>query len=93
MSNRQQKAKHNSQQTPQHGPPGEVRSDALYQAEELKTRMGWKDAAFRAARRSGLKVCRSGGRAYVLGEDLIAYMKSRMDVPPSATANSTCADR
>ena len=93
MSSRQQKSKQKAQQTPQHGPPGEVHSDVLYQADELKERMGWKDAAFRSARRSGLPVCRVGKRAYVFGTDLIAYMRSRMDVPPSATANSTCADR
>jgi hypothetical protein len=57
--------------------PGEVRSGVLYRADELKERMGWSDSAFRSARRRGLKVCRDGKRAYILGEDVIAYMKSK----------------
>ena len=93
MSSRQQKSKQKAQQTPQHGPPGEVHSDVLYQADELKERMGWKDAAFRSARRSGLPVCRVGKRAYVFGKDLITYMRSRMDNPPPSPDDPTCAGR
>jgi len=36
--------------------------------------MGWRDAAFRAARRRGLKVHHVGKRTYITGEDLFAYI-------------------
>jgi hypothetical protein len=36
--------------------------------------MGWRDAAFRAAVRAGLKVYRSGKRSFLLGSDLIAFV-------------------
>jgi hypothetical protein len=36
--------------------------------------MGWKDAAFRAACRKGLKVHRVGKRAFVIGSDIIAFV-------------------
>ena len=36
--------------------------------------MGWRDAAFRAAVRAGLKVYRSGKRIYVLGSDAVAFV-------------------
>jgi hypothetical protein len=53
---------------------GVIVSDALYRADELKARMGWKDAAFRAACRKGLKVHRVGKRAFVTGSDIIAFV-------------------
>lgn len=53
---------------------GAIISDALYRADELKARMGWKDAAFRAACRKGLKVYRVGKRAFVVGSDIIAFV-------------------
>jgi hypothetical protein len=56
------------------GYAGVIRRDAIYRVDELKERMGWRDAAFRAARRRGLKVHHVGKRAYVLGEDLFAYV-------------------
>lgn len=58
-------------------PPGEVHHGALYRADELKARMGWSDSALRSARRHGLKVRYVGKRAYVLGEDVISFMKSK----------------
>jgi len=57
--------------------PGEVHPCVLYRADELKARMGWSDSALRSARRRGLKVRRDGKRAYILGEDVISYMKSK----------------
>ena len=67
---------------PQEPPPrqpepktvGAIVPDALYRIDELKARMGWRDAAFRAAVRAGLKVYRSGKRIYVLGSDLVAFV-------------------
>ena len=57
--------------------PGEVHPAALYRIDELQARMGWTDSSFRSARRRGLIVRRDGKRAYVLGEDVIAYIKSK----------------
>jgi len=54
--------------------PGAVVPEAIYRLDELKARMGWRDAAFRAAVRAGLKIYRSGKRTYVLGTDLIAFV-------------------
>ena len=53
---------------------GAVIPNALYRLDEIKARMGWRDAAFRAAVRAGLKTHRSGKRLYVLGSDLIAFV-------------------
>ncbi len=54
--------------------PGAIIPDAIYRLDELKARMGWRDAAFRAAVRAGLKIYRSGKRIYVLGTDLVAFV-------------------
>jgi hypothetical protein len=54
--------------------PGAIVPDAIYRLDEVKARMGWRDAAFRAAVRAGLKTHRSGKRLYVLGADLIAFV-------------------
>jgi hypothetical protein len=56
------------------GVPGAIVPDAIYRLDEVKSRMGWRDAAFRAAVRAGLKTHRSGKRLYVLGSDLIAFV-------------------
>ena len=53
---------------------GEIVPHALYRLDEVKARMGWRDAAFRAAVRAGLKTHRSGKRLYVLGDALIAFV-------------------
>lgn len=53
---------------------GSIAPEALYRLDEVKSRMGWRDAAFRAAVRAGLKTHRSGKRLYVLGADLIAFV-------------------
>jgi hypothetical protein len=59
---------------PRAGAPGAIVPDAIYRLDEVKARMGWRDAAFRAAARAGLKTHRSGKRIYVLGSDLIAFV-------------------
>jgi hypothetical protein len=54
--------------------PGLIVPDALYRIDELRARMGWAKASYRAACRKGLRVRRSGKRAYVLGADAIAFI-------------------
>jgi hypothetical protein len=56
---------------------GAIDPAALYRLDEVKSRMGWRDAAFRAAVRAGLKTHRSGKRLYVLGSDLIDFVTKR----------------
>lgn len=56
------------------GRPGEIDPASVYRLDEAKSRMGWGDAAFLAARRRGLKVHRVGKRGYITGSDLVAYI-------------------
>ncbi len=57
--------------------PGTIFADALYRSDELKARMGWKDAAFRAACRKGLKIHRLGKRVYVTGADVLSFVRQQ----------------
>ena len=57
--------------------PGAILPGEIYRADEAKARMGWRDAAFRAACRNGLRVHRVGKRAYVTGADLATYITSK----------------
>ncbi len=57
--------------------PGLIVPEALYRIDELWARMGWAKASYRAACRKGLRVRRSGKRAYVLGADAIAFIASQ----------------
>jgi hypothetical protein len=70
-----------SRKRPLDGPtppvPGAIFPDAIYRADELKARMGWRDAAFRAACRNGLRVHRVGKRAYVTGADLATFITTK----------------
>lgn len=53
---------------------GFIKPDELYTLDELKRRLGFRDAALRAARRQGLRVYRVHGRGFVLGADWIEYV-------------------
>ena len=55
--------------------PGEIKGDSLYTLAEVKARLGLGLTAMRTARRNGLKVRRIGRRGFVLGEDLLAYVR------------------
>lgn len=61
--------------------PGMIVPDALYRIDELRARMGWAKASYRAACRRGLLVRRSGKRAYVLGADAIAFIAREAESP------------
>lgn len=54
-----------------------IRRDCLYVLDEFKAVMKWGDRAMRSARRDGLKVRYVGGRAYVLGEDVIEWIRQQ----------------
>jgi hypothetical protein len=53
---------------------GAIDPAVLYRLDELKRRVGWRDAAFRAAVRAGLTIHRSGKRVFIVGSDLIAFI-------------------
>lgn len=55
---------------------GVIYPHALYTLDALKRTLGLKDAALRTARRAGLPVYYCHGRAFVIGEDWIGYVKS-----------------
>ncbi len=54
---------------------GKIVPEALYRIDEIAARMGWGDHALRAARRRGLKVLKSGKRCYVIGSDLLDFVR------------------
>ena len=56
------------------GATGAIDPGVLYRLDEAKLRMGWRDAAFRAAVRAGLPIHRSGKRVFIRGVDLVAYV-------------------
>lgn len=51
----------------------------LYRSDEIATRMGWRPAGWRAARRAGLKALRYGKRFFVKGADLIEFIEEQAD--------------
>lgn len=57
--------------------PGVIRADELYVKAELQARLGIGESAWRAARRNGLPVRRLGNLRFVLGEDLIEYVREK----------------
>lgn len=67
--------------------PGVIVPEAIYRLDEVKARMGWRDAAFRAAVRAGLKTHRSGKRVYMLGSEVIAFI-TRQEGGPIHVSNS-----
>ena len=76
-----------------HYTPGEVHPSVLYRADELKARMGWSESAFRSARHAGLEVSRVGKRVYVLGDDVITYLKQQRKKPYGREGSTSCANQ
>lgn len=48
----------------------------LYRGDEVMSRLGWKPAGWRAARRAGLKAVRYGKRWFVRGAAVIAFIEA-----------------
>lgn len=48
---------------------GIIRKEESYTLQEFLRRVAWRRAAFRAARKRGLKVVQSGARIFVRGSD------------------------
>ena len=59
---------------PAYAVPGAISANEIYRSDEAKARAGWRDSAFRAACRRGLKVHRCGKRTYVTGAALVAFI-------------------
>lgn len=57
--------------------PGIIDPSCLYRLDELCARMNWSRHAWRSARRKGLRVLRSGSRAFVLGADVISFLEAQ----------------
>jgi hypothetical protein len=57
--------------------PGLITADALYRADELKARMGWRNAAFQAACRKGLRTHRVGKRVFIAGADVLSFVQKQ----------------
>lgn len=55
--------------------PGQIDEGSLYTLDEIKRRLGLGDWALRTARRRGLVVRRIGTRGYVLGKDMIEFIR------------------
>lgn len=48
--------------------------DAAYEKSDFLKRVGLKAAAWRTAKRQGLRTIEAHGKAYVRGEDWLAYL-------------------
>lgn len=55
---------------------GIIRPDCLYTLDEIMARTNWGPNAFRTARRQGLQVLYSGGKAFVMGSAFIAHIQA-----------------
>ena len=47
----------------------------LYTIEEAKRRLGWTDSAYRALKRRGLRVMKSGKRCYLSGREILRFLE------------------
>ena len=56
--------------------PGVISVLEIYTIAEAKARLGWTDAALRAAKREGLRLIACGKRRYVTGHELRRFLES-----------------
>ena len=71
--------------------PGAISANEIYRSDEAKARAGWRDSAFRAACRRGLKIHRYGKRTYVTGAALVAFITKQPEgVPHDAETPLIC---
>jgi hypothetical protein len=54
---------------------GEIHAGSIYTLKAIDQHLGLGKAALRKARREGLVVRRVGRKSFILGEDLIAWVK------------------
>lgn len=65
------------------GIPASISTTEIYPLAEFQARTGLSDSAMRAARRRGLPVLRAGKRAFVFGQDFLAFLKSKSNLERS----------
>jgi hypothetical protein len=58
---------------------GTIEPHVLYHIADARRRLGWGLHAMRHARRAGLNVRYVGKRAYLLGHDIIDYVKQHSE--------------
>ena len=58
---------------------GVLALDEFYTIKEAQCRLGWSDAALRAAKCRGLKLLRSGKRRYVTGQEILRFLQHETD--------------
>ena len=59
------------------GYPAVISVLEVYGIEEAKRRLGWTTAAFRAAKRRGLRVLNCGKRRYVTGREIVRFLHAQ----------------
>lgn len=64
--------------------PGVISQNEVYRLDEALRRMGWSQAAYRAARRRGLNVLASGKRRYLPGQEIIRFLTADSEAPRHA---------
>lgn len=69
------------------GHPAVISLLEVYGIEEAKRRLGWTTAAFRAAKRRGLRILACGKRRYVTGREIVRFLEAQQDdgYSPSGT--------
>jgi hypothetical protein len=60
---------------PRAAPTAPIVVGEIYTADEFLRRVGWKNAAFTAARKAGLKCVVAGGRRWVRGSWFAEYLE------------------
>ena len=60
-------------------PPSKIDVTAIYHVDTFRRGVGWGIAAFRQAKRNGLRVRHVHGRCYVHGRDFATYLDSLAD--------------
>ena len=53
-----------------------IQADVLYQPEELRNGMGWKEQAYSQALRLGLPCMKIGRRTYFSGAEVIEWLRN-----------------
>ena len=61
------------------GYPAVISVLEVYGIEEAKRRLGWTTAAFRAAKRRGLRVLVCGKRRYLAGREVVRFLEAQQD--------------
>ncbi len=67
--------------TPRPSVPGEIVPGNLYTLSELSARLRLGSWGLRRARRAGLRVMRYGGRGFVVGSDVIEFLRQQSKEP------------